>query len=249
MFKEDCINCHKLHKPEGEPLLKENIPDLCFECHKEMEEFIKNKKIKHFPIEEGKKCLNCHSAHASNFPNHLISPSPKLCFSCHRKMNVINIPAKQNIETKMVFDKYVHPPAKESCSQCHNPHVSDNDYLLQEVFLDDSYVSGKIESVAQCFQCHKSEIIKSISGSGRTKFRNGDKNLHYLHFTKKKGRNCVSCHDVHSSNNQHLIADKILFGNWNMPLNFKISKTGGSCLPGCHKKKVYDRLKITKQLN
>jgi hypothetical protein len=33
------------------------------------------------------------------------------------------------------------------------------------------------------------------------------------------------------------------FGAWYLPLNFQKTENGGSCLPGCHKLKKYDRVK------
>ena len=74
-----------------------------------------------------------------------------------------------------------------------------------------------------------------------TNFRNGEKNLHYLHINGIKGRSCILCHDVHASNNEHLIADKVPFESWWMNLNYKTLENGGSCQPGCHKEKKYTR--------
>jgi hypothetical protein len=38
-----------------------------------------------------------------------------------------------------------------------------------------------------------------------------------------------------------LIADKVPFSKWRLPLNFTKTETGGSCTPGCHQKYAYDR--------
>ncbi|MCK4993003.1 MAG: hypothetical protein KAS29_21040, partial [Bacteroidales bacterium] len=74
-----------------------------------------------------------------------------------------------------------------------------------------------------------------------TNFRNGDQNMHFLHINGTKGRNCNLCHDMHGSPNEHLIADKVMFGNWEMPVGFKALENGGSCLTGCHAEKQYVR--------
>lgn len=51
------------------------------------------------------------------------------------------------------------------------------------------------------------------------------------------------CHGIHGADNPHLIADKVKFGQWKMPLNYKVTENGGSCLPGCHATKEYSRKK------
>ena len=38
-----------------------------------------------------------------------------------------------------------------------------------------------------------------------------------------------------------LIADRVSFGSWQLPLKFVQSADGGSCAPGCHRPAVYDR--------
>ena len=67
--------------------------------------------------------------------------------------------------------------------------------------------------------------------------------MHFLHINGNRGRNCISCHNIHGSKNEHLIADKIPYGNWAMPMKFVKNENGGSCFPGCHSKKNYDRTK------
>jgi hypothetical protein len=46
---------------------------------------------------------------------------------------------------------------------------------------------------------------------------------------------------MHASTNQHLILDKVAFGEWEMEMNYTPLETGGSCLPGCHAEKKYTR--------
>lgn len=75
-----------------------------------------------------------------------------------------------------------------------------------------------------------------------TGFRDGDRNLHYLHVNRqKKGRSCRACHDMHASTQPFQLRERVKFGRWLMPLNFKKTETGGSCSTGCHKLRVYDR--------
>jgi hypothetical protein len=81
-----------------------------------------------------------------------------------------------------------------------------------------------------------------------TGFRDGDKNLHYLHVNRDdKGRSCRSCHDIHGSNLPKHLASAVPFegSSWAMPIEFEQTKDGGSCAPGCHKPRSYSRLTPT----
>jgi hypothetical protein len=35
----------------------------------------------------------------------------------------------------------------------------------------------------------------------------------------------------------------VLFAKWDLPVGFKKSERGGTCLPGCHQEFSYDRVK------
>jgi len=56
-----------------------------------------------------------------------------------------------------------------------------------------------------------------------------------------RGRNCRACHETHASADPRHIRESVPYGNWKMPLNYKMTNTGGSCAPGCHKAFTYDR--------
>jgi len=55
-----------------------------------------------------------------------------------------------------------------------------------------------------------------------------------------KGRTCRACHKTHASNLPKHMAEKVPFGGWEIPINFKKTGTVGSCAPGCHKPRSYD---------
>ena len=75
-----------------------------------------------------------------------------------------------------------------------------------------------------------------------TDFRNGSSNLHYLHVSKpEKGRTCRACHAPHASAGPKHIRETVSYGVWEIPIQFKKTDTGGSCQPGCHRPKAYDR--------
>ena len=56
------------------------------------------------------------------------------------------------------------------------------------------------------------------------------------------GQTCRACHDGHAGNQPKLIREKVQFGNWEIPVKFNKSNTGGSCLTGCHREYAYDRV-------
>ena len=63
-------------------------------------------------------------------------------------------------------------------------------------------------------------------------------------WSTRKGRTCRICHEPHASNGEKLISKEgAQFGEWKIPINFKITSTGGSCAPGCHREFKYDRKK------
>lgn len=55
-----CIECHDPHQSRNKFILKETLPQICFNCHDE-------KNLNLNPAHEGQNyCLECHDPHASN---------------------------------------------------------------------------------------------------------------------------------------------------------------------------------------
>lgn len=239
-FEDNCLDCHAVHGSENSNLLTAKLPDICFSCHEELQNSLKKKTV-HQAIREGQLCLNCHNQHASGNDNLLKTEGQKLCFQCHGKVNPLEAEQSVNIQKK-VSEKFVHEPiVSDGCSDCHTPHASDYTALLTNTFPEGNYTIGVVDSFALCFDCHDSDLLEKQQTDDATNFRNGKTNLHYLHVKREKGRNCIDCHDVHGAPNIHLIGNKVRFGHWEMPINYKTNETGGSCLPGCHGEKKYKR--------
>src|SRR3712207_4444732 len=75
-----------------------------------------------------------------------------------------------------------------------------------------------------------------------TGFRDGDRNLHFLHVNRaEKGRTCRACHDAHSSSVANHMRESVPFGDWALPVGFQPTADGGSCTPGCHLPVSYSR--------
>ncbi len=126
----DCISCHNPHQSANKGMLKEAMPQLCFQCHPE--DMVKQQNM-HPPVAAG-DCSGCHDNHQSDFPNRLRQEGNSLCFTCHPDK-------EEGIKTK----KTVHLPVQQSCTQCHSPHGSAQKAML-------------IDAVPEiCSTCHPNE--------------------------------------------------------------------------------------------
>ena len=249
LYVEECIDCHGdkidqevkheavengcdvCHESTGEPHPEDGIagfklvdssPDLCYYCHEEPE----TPASGHQPVTEG-ACLSCHDVHGSANQALILQPEEELCLSCH--------PVTRGQER-------VHSAIENGgCMICHQPHGSQFRVLLTERYPVEDYLLASIDSFGLCFMCHDTDLLEAEETQGATNFRDGSRNLHQLHINGQKGRNCKFCHNLHESDQQFLIEEAVPFGSWEMQMNFIATEEGGSCLPGCHGKKVYVR--------
>jgi len=228
--QQGCPSCHNPHAGDNEFLLSSaKIGDVCSECH----EMDANLKHPHEPVAEG-DCTECHDSHSSGFKNLLIEDQKQLCFSCHEA-------TKEEVEKY----KYVHRPVIErECKDCHAPHGSDYFRLLIRKYTPEFYAPFDISNFDLCFSCHHEDKVLIKETENLTDFRNGTMNLHYRHVNMpEKGRTCRTCHATHASDNPKHLREKTPFGGWEIPIEFEKTETGGSCSPGCHELRAYDRLK------
>jgi predicted CXXCH cytochrome family protein len=226
-----CLDCHNPHGSDYKYLLSAaKIGDSCLgECH----ELNKNVKYPHKPVAEG-ECNLCHDPHGSNYRYLLINNQRELCFSCHED-------TKADLNTS----KYMHEPVKDrECAVCHEPHGSDYVRLLNKKYPPEFYAPFKISDYALCFACHKEAIVLVKETDDITDFRNGRTNLHYLHVNiPERGRSCRACHATHASDEPKQVRKEAPYGGWGIPMKFEKTETGGSCSPGCHDPRGYDRIK------
>jgi predicted CXXCH cytochrome family protein len=150
-----------------------------------------------------------------------------------------------DIATLLKNNKDWHGPVRDDgCSGCHAAHGGKNFRLLAEAYPPKFYAPFNPDNYTLCFTCHEASLVTEQNTRTLTEFRDGDRNLHYLHVNKAdRGRTCRACHDVHASPNPRHIRDSVPYGQWDMPVNFQKSETGGSCAPGCHAKAAYDNQK------
>lgn len=230
--EEDCTNCHNPHANDSKFLLPKDMPDLCYGCHEEFIDFA-NVEYKHEPVESG-DCTKCHDVHASDNPRMFLKPQANLCFSCHEEMGEY-VSESTNL----------HGPVKEGdCNACHNPHGSNNFRILRKYFPEEFYMPYSTENYAICFQCHNQTIALDKKTKTLTDFRDGERNLHFVHVNKDvKGRSCKACHQVHASTQDKHIRTSVPFGkiNWELPVTYTKFEDGGKCVVGCHSPKEYHR--------
>ena len=203
------------------------IPDgECIDCHSDLFD----KKWVHEVASGG--CDFCHIPngleHPGNEPAFSFETTiAEMCYMCHEAQN--SMPS-------------VHYPVSEGeCTLCHSPHAGDYPGQLIAAYPSQPYTQASIDSFELCFQCHDSELMSAESTDYATNFRNGTKNLHFVHLNGNRARNCNMCHGLHAANNEHILKEKLVFGKWNMPLNLELTENGGSCATGCHKRLEYER--------
>ncbi|WP_298267832.1 cytochrome c3 family protein [Geobacter sp.] len=224
----DCLACHDPHQSPYAKQLKALGSELCFKCH---DPAAFRHKHGHAPVASG-NCLGCHDPHQSDNRSLLKADGAGLCFRCHDK--------------KLAAGASIHKPVAEGkCVRCHAPHGSDWPKLLRSTFPEPYYLPYARDNFALCFDCHNKNLAQDRRTDTLTGFRNGDFNLHYRHVNKSdRGRSCKTCHDPHAASQPRLIKEQIPgFGDWEIPIRYTKTETGGTCVVGCHKPKSYDRVR------
>ena len=241
--KDKCISCHSPHGTAHKFQLLDEPPGLCLGCHKEIAKQLAEVTTKHGALARDKTCLNCHDAHASPYAKQLLLPPMDLCLSCHDK--AMETPTEPIIDMKQwLADNPDHhgPIREQDCTACHDPHGSKNMRILRKAFPKTFYAPFDEKNYALCFGCHQPTLVKEEKTTTLTGFRDGERNLHFLHVNRKvKGRTCRACHEPHASKQPKHIRDTVPFGSWALPINYEKTESGGKCAPGCHVPKEYNR--------
>jgi predicted CXXCH cytochrome family protein len=237
-----CDNCHEstgaAHPSDSLGFrLMDKVPELCYYCHEEPMQ----QTFLHEPFAKG-ECLGCHDAHGSSGSSLLRLPDPDLCLGCHnhdfRTDSTETLNIKRLVSGKMQAHSAIDGGG---CLSCHLSHGSEFRVLLADNYPEEDYLPSLTENFGLCFLCHDTDLLTAPETEWGTGFRNGTTNLHWIHINGDKGRNCRMCHNIHGSPLPLLMEEKLLFGNWEMRINFIQEEQGGSCLPGCHGKLSYRR--------
>ena len=245
--KNNCTKCHNPHSTDVKYMLKKPVPNLCYSCHTDIKKHVAKSLVKHKALDVKKKCLNCHSPHEAQYSMQLIAQPMTLCLNCHdRTMITKNGEKLRNMKLLFEENKDWHGPIRnKSCTGCHDVHGSDFFRILVKHYPAKFYAVFSESQYALCFSCHQPSLTEVARTTTLTGFRNGDRNLHYVHVHRKRGRTCRACHQTHASNLPFHIRVSVPFGKWMLPINYTKTKTGGKCAPGCHSAKQYSRTIIS----
>lgn len=239
--KENCQECHDPHASSQKAQLRKVQNEMCIDCHKSIHpkttQSITQAKFPHQPVQKG-ECSSCHGVHFTDFEKLLKAPLKEICFTCHKDLG-----------EKVKTSKFFHGPVVQNdCAACHETHGSPYPRILRNYFPVEFYIPYRTENYAICFDCHNKDLALNAKTLELTDFRNGDRNLHFIHVNKeKKGRSCKACHEAHSGNQSKHIRQEVPYGKmWSYPIQFTKTPTGGTCVVGCHKPFSYDRVKPLK---
>jgi len=192
--------------------LKSKVPDLCYECHKELKESLSRSYV-HFPFKQG-KCEDCHDVHASDRKNLMKDDVNSVCLSCHEGIrNLINKGTMHGVLKRGL------------CTDCHYSHAGANKHLLlkeekklcwdcHEALkeqLSKSHVHPPFKE-GECSSCHNAHA----SPEGNLLLASPNKMCKTCHQPKcsvgtvsissiTKDLDCSTCHTGHSSNNKGLL--------------------------------------------
>jgi len=235
--QEACITCHNPHSSEFAHELKKPVQETCLTsgCHDDVKQHMAAAPVKHAAMTGEKSCSSCHDPHASPGQDHLLADrADNVCVTCHKEM-------KQTLASA----QFLHGPVRVgNCSACHDAHGGKFAGLLDRSFPQTFYTRFDVKKYDLCFTCHEANVVLTSKTTSLTNFRNGNVNLHFVHVNRDdKGRSCKTCHELHGSNLPNHMASNVPFegSKWAMPIAYEKSDRGGSCTPGCHTTKAYDR--------
>ncbi len=242
----DCLQCHHHHASDHPAMLLQPPLELCRSCHEDVADGALLAKHPHTIVTTGRACLNCHEPHAGRVEHLLLSEPIPLCLECHDR-DIHRADGSVVTSLGGLADPTLtrHAPVQEgACRECHDPHGGPFDFLLTRAFPGAFYQRWDPQAYALCIECHDQAAFSTPRTSTLTGFRNGSRNLHYLHVAggPEGGRSCRVCHSAHASAAGKLMRPDVPFGEWKIPIRFRATETGGSCAAGCHRARRYDRV-------
>jgi DmsE family decaheme c-type cytochrome len=166
-----CSDCHQVHAQHDSVLVKEEQPEVCYDCHiKQRSEMMRSSV---HPVRFGiLTCSDCHDAHDSWTDKLLVENTlNETCYKCHA-------------EKRGPF-LWEHAPAAEDCGSCHTPHGSNHIALLKK------------RPPLLCQECHSQAGHPSLDwDAGGLPGGPDPFSQQFL-----LGRSCLNCHtQVHGSN-------------------------------------------------
>jgi predicted CXXCH cytochrome family protein len=243
--RKDCGSCHSPHSTEFPEQLKAQQDQQCFTCHNKIKKKVENSNVKHAAMTVQKQCSNCHDPHGAPQKSLLKARMDKVCLTCHAKPIIAQDGRTiAGMAAVLTESKFLHGANKVgNCAACHDPHGENRERLLERNFPQGFYARFDVTKYELCWSCHPREMVLT-ENSTITNFRDGEKNLHFVHVNRdQKGRSCKTCHEIHGSNLPNHMASEVPFegSGWAMPIEYQQRTDGGSCAPGCHVPRTYTR--------
>lgn len=135
-----CASCHKIHAVHDRVLTKQEQPEICYQCHKQVRADFYKPSV--HPVRFGvMTCSECHSTHGAVAASLLARPTlNQTCYTCHA-------------EKRGPF-LWEHAPVAENCTLCHTPHGSIHPTLLVK------------RPPLLCQQCHSQAGHPSLALTG-----------------------------------------------------------------------------------
>ena len=245
-IESGCTGCHSPHSSPQKFQLKAEAQALCGSCHQAVLKQAGG-PVKHAAVTEGRGCVGCHDPHVAEIRPLLRADGVSTCLACHNETLRAGATQLTDMKRLLTENKDHHGPIRfKNCAGCHTPHGGEYFRLLKNQYPKEFYAPFKTENFSLCFGCHDSALPRDERTTTLTDFRDGDRNLHFVHVNKTpKGRTCRACHETHASNSPSHIRESVPFGNWPLPINYIKKENGGSCGPGCHAPVTYDRKKTS----
>lgn len=162
----ECIKCH-IGNNTVELVAKGK--DLCFHCHEQAKSMM-NKQVIHPALEDIKECTACHGTHVGFGRGLQRKQGVQQCLTCHNN--------------KEFTGKVQHEPAFEDCTNCHDPHSSDYNNLLDTP-----------DVMELCMTCHPDATKTHYHPMGKG----------VINPRTKTDLDCAGCHSPHSSNEAGLL--------------------------------------------
>jgi predicted CXXCH cytochrome family protein len=144
----------------------------------------------------------------------------------------------------------VHDPVKKAlCLDCHDPHGGGRARLLKGGYTLEREVQHGEKDYAFCLSCHERARLLVGTGTDKTRFSDGERNLHTLHVLAQgrrsekaageKGLTCRTCHEAHSANTAALSRTELDCGaSLCMKMEYRRTDEGGECMASCHGERV-----------
>jgi DmsE family decaheme c-type cytochrome len=164
-----CVNCHNPVGKDDPVRARATQTKVCFTCH--LDKRARSLMRSRHAIREGEVvCSDCHNTHGSAGGRQLVKNTvTETCYQCHA-------------EKRGPF-LWEHPPVREDCTLCHDPHGTTEERML------------KVRGPFLCQQCHNEGYHPSSQYTAADIPDFGGAAQQLL------GKNCRACHSViHGSN-------------------------------------------------